>query len=88
MYAYVKNVPIQVKLRSYYTIQQLFTSNAKIDNNTVISKRDDGAYHMDNKNIFIQHKKLIAINNNNKSGQRGAKVPDSTINGGKSYPLV
>ena len=38
--------------------------------------------------IFNQNKKLIAINNNNKSDQRGAKVPDSTINGGKRYPLV
>ena len=36
--------------------------------------------------FFIQNKKLIAINNNNKSGRRGAKVPDSTTNGGKSYP--
>ena len=33
--------------------------------------------------FFIQNKKLIAINNNNKSVQRGAKVPDSTINGKK-----
>ena len=24
---YVKNVPVQVKLRSYRTIQQIFTSN-------------------------------------------------------------
>ena len=38
--------------------------------------------------FFIQNRKLIAINNDNKSGRRGAKVPDSTTNGGKSYPLI
>ena len=46
------------------------------------------SYHMDDNNIFIQNKKLIAINNNNKSGWQGVTMPDSTINSGKSYLLV
>ena len=37
---------------------------------------------------FNQNKKMITINKRKESGQRGAKLPDSTINGGKSYPLV
>jgi len=39
-------------------------------------------------NIFNQNKKLIAINDRKIIAIRGAKVSDSTINGGKSYPLV
>ena len=38
--------------------------------------------------FFNQNKKLIQINNDKESGQRGATFPDSKINGGKSYPLV
>ena len=38
--------------------------------------------------IFNQNKKVIQINNNKESRRRGAKLPDSTINCGKSYPLV
>ena len=33
-------------------------------------------------------KRLIQKNNDKESGQRGAKVSDSTIDGGKYYPLV
>ena len=61
MYAYVKNVPVQVKYRSYRTIQQLFTSN----NVHIHNDDDNGAYHMNKtliENIFNQNKKLIAIN--------------------------
>ena len=39
-------------------------------------------------NIFHQNKKLIAINDGKNIARRGAKLPDSTINGEKSYPLV
>ena len=57
MYAYkfyVKNVPVQVKLCSYRTIQQLFTTN-----DVHFHKDDDnGAYHMNKtlkENAFNQN---------------------------------
>ena len=88
VYTYVKNELVQVKLRSYRTIQQIFTSKAKIDN-MVSQIRTMMPTVWTLKNISNQNKKLIAINNNNKSGRRGAHVLDSTIiNGEKSYLLV
>ena len=39
-------------------------------------------------NIFCQNMKLIAINDGENIARRGAKLPDSSINGEKSYSLV
>ena len=67
MYAYVKNVLLQAKLCSYRTIQQLFTSNAKIDNTvSQIGTMMPTVWII--KICFNQNEKMIAINNNKNSG--------------------
>ena len=70
MYAYkfyVKNVPVQVKLCSYRTVQQLFTSNAKIDNTvSQIGTMMPTVWII--KIFFNQNKKMIAINDRKNVG--------------------
>ena len=65
----------------------------KTYNSTTTQKnnRDNGAYQRAYKLwiiFFNQNKKLIAINNNNKSGRRGAKARHSTLHCRKCYPLL
>ena len=58
MYTYVKNVPVQVKLRPFCTLQQLVTSNDVYIHND----EDNGAYHIQllwwNYVFFDQNKKV------------------------------
>ena len=87
MYAYGKIAPVQVKLRSYRTIKQLFTSKAQFLRLTIeIQCLVPTLWIM--KIILNQNKKLIAINNNKTSSRRGTKARLSTLYCVKCYPLV
>ena len=72
-----------------HTVQSSNYSQVKTYSTT---NRDNGAYPMRllrwNYIFLNQNKKLTQINNNRESGRRGAKVSDSTINGGKCYQLL
>ena len=92
IYAYVKNVPFQVKLRSYRTIQQhnpMICCNLQVLFRRMkleqIGSLPTMGYNKE-EIIFNQIQKLIATNNKNKSGRRGPKVSNSTLNGGKTSP--
>ena len=87
MYAYVKNVLVQVKLHSYPTIQQLFTSNNE-DWQYTHCNRTMVPTVWTMKNNFKQIKKLIAINDRKNIARRGTKTMKSTLYCGKCYPLV